>query len=152
MLDKQIAMNTAISEEGLAHCYGNMVGKTLLETFGDKVEVRAQAKAAAGSDARMGGCSMPVVINSGSGNQGMAVTIPVIEYAKELKSPPDKLYRALIISNLISIYQKHFIGSLSAFCGAVTAACGSGAAITYLCGGGYKDGRGSSGHKQNDCS
>ena len=78
---------------------------------------------------------MPVVINSGSGNQGMALSLPVIEYARELKVPEEKLYRALLISNLFSIYAKHYIGSLSAFCGAVTAACGSGAAITYLCGG-----------------
>ena len=85
----------------------------------------------------MGGCTLPVVINSGSGNQGMTVSLPVIEYARELGVPKEKLYRALLVSNLLSIYQKHYIGSLSAFCGAVTAACGSGAALTYLSGGDY---------------
>ena len=96
---------------------------------------RAKARAAAASDARMGGCSLPVVINSGSGNQGLTVSLPVIEYAKHLGVSDEKLYRALVLSNLISIYQKHFIGSLSAFCGAVTAAAGCGAAITWLHGG-----------------
>lgn len=138
ILDRQIEMNSAISQEGLAHPYGAQVGRTLLDCCGNDVRTRAKARAAAGSDARMGGCSLPVVINSGSGNQGMTVSLPVIEYAKELGVSKEKLYRALLISNLISIYQKHYIGSLSAFCGAVTAACGSGAAITYLYGGDYK--------------
>lgn len=138
VLDRQIEMNTAISETGLTMGFGSQVGRTLLDSLGNGVEVRAKAKAAAGSDARMGGCSLPVVINSGSGNQGMTVSLPVIEYARELNVSQEKLYRALIVSNLISIYQKHFIGSLSAFCGAVTAACGSGAAITYLHGGSYE--------------
>ena len=137
VLDRQIEMNTAIAEAGLSLNYGSRVGRTLLDSYGNDVSVRAKARAAAGSDARMGGCSLPVVINSGSGNQGMTVSLPVIEYAKELGVPQEKLYRALLISNLLSIYQKHFIGSLSAFCGAVTAACGSGAAITYLRGGDY---------------
>lgn len=137
VLDRQIAMNTAISQEGLSNSYGAQVGRTLLDCCGDDIRTRAKAKTAAGSDARMGGCSMPVVINSGSGNQGMTVSLPVLEYAKELGVSQEKLYRALLVSNLISIYQKHYIGSLSAFCGAVTAACGSGAAITYLCGGDY---------------
>ena len=138
VLWNQIEKNSAIAAEGLSGNYGARVGKTLLEVYGNAVHIRARAKAAAGSDARMGGCSMPVVINSGSGNQGMTVSLPVIEYAREMCVSEEKLYRALAVSNLVSIYQKHFIGSLSAFCGAVTAACGCGAAITYLCGGTYE--------------
>ena len=138
IIKDQIDKNSAIATEGLSANYGARVGKTLLEVYGNNVQTRARAKAAAGSDARMGGCSMPVVINSGSGNQGMTVSLPVIEYAREMCVSEDKMYRALIVSNLVSIYQKHFIGSLSAFCGAVTAACGCGAAITYLCGGSYE--------------
>lgn len=138
-LERQIKMNTAIAKEGLEHAYGAEVGRTLLEVYGDDVKFRARAKAAAGSDARMGGCSLPVVINSGSGNQGMTVSLPVIEFAKELNVSEDKLYRALVVSNLISIHQKKYIGSLSAYCGAVSAACGSGAAITYLYGGDYDE-------------
>ena len=106
-----------------------------MEVYGDDVKVRARARAAAGSDARMGGCSLPVVINSGSGNQGMTVSLPVIEFAKEVNASEEKLYRALVVSNLIAIHQKKYIGSLSAYCGAVSAACGAGAAITYLYGG-----------------
>ena len=138
ILDRQIEMNTRVSKEGLSKNYGAQVGKTLLEIYGDNLETRARAKAAAGSDARMGGCSMPVVINSGSGNQGITITLPIVEYAMEWKVPKETLYRALLIGNLISIYQKHFIGNLSAFCGAVTASSGVGAAITYLAGGGYE--------------
>lgn len=134
-IGSQIEMNTAISDEGLHHCYGAEVGRTLLEVYGDDVKVRARARAAAGSDARMGGCSLPVVINSGSGNQGMTVSLPVIEFAKELGVSEEKMYRALVVSNLIAIHQKKYIGSLSAYCGAVSAACGAGAAITYLYGG-----------------
>lgn len=138
VIKDQIEKNSAIATEGLSANYGARVGKTILEVYGNNVHTRARAKAAAGSDARMGGCSMPVVINSGSGNQGMTVSLPVIEYARELCVSEDKMYRALLVSNLVSIYQKHFIGSLSAFCGAVTAACGCGAAITYMCGGSYE--------------
>lgn len=134
-IGSQIELNTAISDEGLHHCYGAEVGRTLLEVYGDDVKVRARARAAAGSDARMGGCSLPVVINSGSGNQGMTVSLPVIEFAKELGVSKEKMYRALVVSNLIAIHQKKYIGSLSAYCGAVSAACGAGAAITYLYGG-----------------
>lgn len=137
LLDRQIDMNSAIASVGLANKYGTQIGRTLLEVYGDDVKTRARARAAAGSDARMGGCSLPVIINSGSGNQGMTVSLPVIEYAKEWKVSQETLYRALLVSNLIAIYQKHYIGSLSAFCGAVTAACGSGAAITYMSGGDY---------------
>ncbi|MHC1723460.1 MAG: serine dehydratase subunit alpha family protein [Aminipila sp.] len=139
LLEHQICVNTAIAEEGLNHKYGASVGITLLESYGNDIKVRAKAKAAAGSDARMGGSSMPVVINSGSGNQGITVTVPVVEYAKELKVSKEKMYRALLISNLISIHIKKYIGKLSAFCGAVSAACGSGAAITYLHGGSFED-------------
>jgi L-cysteine desulfidase len=139
LLSNQISMNTAISEEGLKNQYGVDVGKTLLECYGNDVKIRAKARAAAGSDARMSGCSMPVVINSGSGNQGMTVSLPVIEYAKELGVSKEKLYRALVLSNLTAIHQKTSIGRLSAYCGAVSAACGSGAAITYLYGGKYED-------------
>jgi len=139
VLEKQIRMNTAISDEGLKGGYGVCVGKTLLQVYGDDVKVRAKARAAAGSDARMSGCSLPVVINSGSGNQGMTASLPVIEYAREMKLPEERLYRALVVSNLIALHQKKYIGNLSAYCGAVSAACGSGAAITYLYGGGYEE-------------
>lgn len=139
LLTNQIQMNTAIAEDGLKNDYGANVGSTLLMYYGNDVETRAKAKAAAGSDARMSGSSLPVVINSGSGNQGITVSIPVIEYAKELNVGEDKLLRALIISNLISIHQKALIGKLSAYCGAVSAAAGSAAGITYLHGGGYEE-------------
>ena len=138
LLKNQIEKNTAIAEEGLKNDYGVSVGKTLLKYYGDDVKVRAKAKAAAGSDARMSGCSLPVVINSGSGNQGITVALPVVEYAMELKVSEEKLLRALIISNLVSIHQKSLIGKLSAYCGAVSAATGSAAAITYLHGGDYE--------------
>lgn len=134
-IGNQIMLNSAISDEGMRNPYGAEVGRTLLEVYGDDVKVRARARAAAGSDARMGGCSLPVVINSGSGNQGMTVSLPVIEFARELDVSEEKLYRALVVSNLIAIHQKKYIGSLSAYCGAVSAACGAGAAITYLYGG-----------------
>lgn len=136
-LKNQVSMNMAISEEGLRNEYGANVGKTLIEVYGDDIKIRAKARAAAGSDARMSGCSMPVVIISGSGNQGMTASLPVIEYAKFLGVSEEKMYRALIVSNLISLHQKRYIGRLSAYCGAVCAACGSGAAITYLYGGDY---------------
>ena len=139
LLDRQIQMNSAIARTGMESDFGAQVGKTLIETSGGDVRTRARAFASAGSDARMGGCSLPVVIVSGSGNQGMTVSLPVLEYAKEWNVPPEKLYRALIISNLTSVHLKHYIGSLSAFCGAVTAACGAGAAITYLDNGTYQN-------------
>ncbi len=139
LLDNQIDMNTAISDEGLTGDYGACVGKTLLQTYGDDIKIRAKARAAAGSDARMSGCSLPVVINSGSGNQGMAASLPVIEYAKEIGVSKDKLYRTLVVSNLTALHQKKYIGNLSAYCGAVSAACGSGAAITYLYDGDYDE-------------
>ncbi len=135
LLDGQIELNTAIAGAGLNRAYGAQIGRTLLDVCEDTVWTRAKARAAAASDARMGGCSLPVVINSGSGNQGLTVSLPVIEYAKHLGVCQEKLYRALLISNLTAIFQKHYIGSLSAFCGAVTAAAGCGAAITWLHGG-----------------
>ena len=140
ILDLQIECNVNISEEGLAGDYGANIGKVLLKTYGtDDVKIRAKAKAAAGSDARMNGCEMPVVINSGSGNQGITDSIPVIEYAKELGVSDEKRYRALLVSNLITIHLKSGIGRLSAYCGAVSAGCASGAGIAYLYGGGVDE-------------
>lgn len=132
-IDRQIAYNTAISDEGLKNNYGANIGKTLLKAYGNDIHVRARARAAAGSDARMNGCEMPVVINSGSGNQGMTVSLPVIEYAKELGSSQDELYRALLLSNLVTLHEKEGIGRLSAYCGAVSAGAGAGAGIAWLC-------------------
>ena len=138
LLDSQIEMNSAIAREGLSNTYGAQVGKTLLDCYPEDVRTRARAYAAAGSDARMGGCSLPVVINSGSGNQGMTVSLPVLQYADKWGISEEKTYRALLISNLTAIHLKHYIGSLSAFCGAVTAACAAGCAITYLAGGTFE--------------
>ena len=133
VLDRQIQYNSAIAEEGLRGDYGSNIGSVLLDTYGDgSVMVRAKAKAAAGSDARMNGCELPVIINSGSGNQGMTTSLPVIEYAKELQVSDEKLYRALALANLVTIHQKTSIGRLSAFCGAVSAGAGAGAGIAYL--------------------
>ena len=134
ILDRQITMNSAISDEGLRHPYGAQVGRTLLNEYGNDVKIRARARAAAGSDARMSGCSLPVVINSGSGNQGMTVSLPVIEFAKEWNVSQEKLYRALVVSNLIAVHQKKYIGSLSAYCGVVSAACGAACGICYMLG------------------
>lgn len=135
ILDRQIEMNMAISDEGIRGDYGACIGKTYLKVYGNDVRTRAKAYAAAGSDARMNGCELPVVINSGSGNQGITVSVPVIEYAKELKTNQETLYRALIISNLISLHEKSGVGKLSAYCGAISAGAGAGAGITYLMGG-----------------
>ena len=133
LLDRQIAYNTAISDEGLKNDYGANIGKTLLKAYGNDIHIRARARAAAGSDARMNGCEMPVVINSGSGNQGMTVSLPVIEYAKELGSSQEELYRALLLSNLGTLHEKEGIGRLSAYCGAISAGAGAGAGIAWLC-------------------
>lgn len=138
IMNTQVKVNSAIAEEGMQNDYGANIGKTLLSAYGDDVKVRAKAKAAAGSDARMGGSSLPVVINSGSGNQGITITVPVVEYAKELNASRELLYRSLAISNLVSIHIKKNIGKLSAFCGAVSAACGSGAAIAFMNGSDYE--------------
>lgn len=135
----QIAYNSAIAEEGLRGNYGANIGSVLLDMDGDSIRTRAKAMAAAGSDARMNGCELPVIINSGSGNQGMTCSLPVIEYAKELNSGEEKLYRALVLSNLTAIHQKTGIGRLSAYCGAICAGAAAGAGIAYLCGGGYED-------------
>ena len=126
------------NQEGLDNAWGAQIGKTILGNWGHDVRTEACAAAAAGSDARMSGCPLPVVINSGSGNQGITVTMPVLVYAREWKISEEKMYRALLVSNLVSIYIKHYIGALSAFCGAVSAACGSGAAITFMAGGDYQ--------------
>lgn len=139
LLERQIRLNSAISDEGLQHGYGAEIGRTILETYGNEsVAVRAKARAAAGSDARMNGCALPVVINSGSGNQGITCSIPVVEYGKQLGVSEDRLLRGLVVSNLVSIHQKKYIGSLSAYCGAVSAACGAGAGIAYLYGEDYQ--------------
>ncbi len=132
VLSRQIEFNTAIAQEGLNNEWGAAIGKTLMDMGDMAVSVRARAAAAAGSDARMSGCSLPVIIVSGSGNQGLTASLPVIEYAKEWGSDKDTLYRALIVSNLITIHQKTGIGRLSAYCGAVSAGCGAGAGIAYL--------------------
>lgn len=139
VIERQITYNSAIAAEGFRGDYGANIGSVLLDMEGDNVRTRAKARAAAGSDARMNGCELPVVINSGSGNQGMTCSLPVIEYAEELDSEDDKLYRALVLSNLIAIHQKTGIGRLSAYCGAVCAGAAAGAGIAYLCGGGYED-------------
>ncbi len=137
ILDRQIACNTAIAQEGLKNAWGAGIGSVLLKAYGDSVHNRAKAWAAAGSDARMSGCEMPVIINSGSGNQGMTASLPVIVYARELEASQELLYRALLVSNLVTIHLKTGIGTLSAYCGATSAGCGAGAGITYLYGGRY---------------
>lgn len=138
-IGRQIQYNMAIAQEGLRGDYGANIGRVLLKMEGDNIRVRAKAMAAAGSDARMNGCELPVIINSGSGNQGMTCSLPVIEYAKELNSGEEKLYRALTLSNLVAIHQKTGIGRLSAYCGAVCAGAAAGAGIAYLYGGGYEE-------------
>ena len=132
VINRQIKLNSAIAQEGLDNNYGAQIGKTLMHVWGKSVTTRACARAAAGSDARMGGCSMPVVINSGSGNQGLTVSIPVIVYAEEKKCSDEELYRALVVSNLISLHQKRYIGNLSAYCGATSAGCAAACGIAYL--------------------
>ncbi len=135
LLERQIAYNWAIAEEGLTGKWGARIGNTLLAAYGNDVHNRAKAYAAAGSDARMNGCEMPVIINSGSGNQGMTASLPVIVYAKELKASEELLLRALTVANLVTIHMKTGIGRLSAYCGATSAGCGAGAGISYLHGG-----------------
>lgn len=139
VLSRQIECNMAIAGEGLKNHYGANIGKVLLNVYGDDVKIKAKAWAAAGSDARMNGCEMPVVINSGSGNQGITASVPVIVYARELGIDEERMYRALVVSNLCTIHLKTGIGRLSAYCGAVSAGCGSGAGIAYLLGGGYRE-------------
>lgn len=139
VIGRQIACNSAIAQEGLSGDWGANIGTVLLSSFGDDIKVRACALAAAGSDARMSGCELPVVINSGSGNQGLTASMPVIAYARHLGSSDEQLYRALVLSNLCAIHQKTGIGTLSAFCGAVCAGAAAGAGIAYLNGGGYQE-------------
>ena len=138
VLDRQIECNMAIAQEGLEKDYGARIGQVLLKARGDDVVTRAKAYAAAASDARMGGCEKPVVINSGSGNQGITASVPVIIYAKELGATDEMLYRALVVSNLITLHLKSGIGSLSAYCGAISAGCGAAAGVTYLYGGKFR--------------
>ncbi|MDQ7796595.1 MAG: L-serine ammonia-lyase, iron-sulfur-dependent, subunit alpha [Spirochaetia bacterium] len=138
-LRAQIELNQAIAQEGLKGDWGVSVGKTLMKyRDASDVRVRARALAAAGSDARMAGCPMPVVINSGSGNQGLTVSLPVIEFARTLKVGEEKLLRALAVSNLVALEQKEYVGKLSAYCGAVSAAVGAAAGIAYLQGASYE--------------
>ena len=132
LLERQVECNLKIAEEGFSNKYGANVGATILESFGNDVRNRARAYPAAGSDARMNGCVLPVMINSGSGNQGMTVSLPVEIYARELHVSEEKKIRALVLSNLIAIYQKNELGKLSAYCGVVSASVGAGAAIAYL--------------------
>ena len=131
-LQKQIECNSAISDAGLAGDWGACIGKTLNETQGDLLRTKAKAAAAAGSDARMSGCELPVIIVSGSGNQGITASMPVITYARELGKTQEELYRALCVSNLIALHEKTGIGKMSAFCGAMCAGSAAGAAIAYL--------------------
>lgn len=139
LLETQIKYNMAIANEGLKNNYGANIGKTILASEENSLKTKAKAYAAAGSDARMNGCNMPVVINSGSGNQGMTCSIPVIIYADGLKVSYEKKLRALALSNLLTAHIKTDIGRLSAYCGAIAAGCASGAAIAYLYGGGLKE-------------
>ena len=139
ILERQLSCNCAIAEEGLRGNYGAGIGKVLLAAYGDDVRTRARAYAAAASDARMNGCDLPVVINSGSGNQGITASLPVYVYAKELGASEEKLYRALLVSNLVTLHEKTGIGRLSAYCGAVSAGAGAGAGIAYLHGGGCRE-------------
>jgi len=135
LLDRQIRCNMDIAYEGMSGSYGLGIGRIIREAYPESVVTRMRAYAAAASEARMDGCDMPVIINSGSGNQGIASSVPVIVYARENAISQERLYRALVFSGLLTIYQKEFIGKLSAFCGAVSASCAAGAAVTYLVGG-----------------
>ncbi|WP_130868576.1 L-cysteine desulfidase family protein [Intestinimonas massiliensis (ex Afouda et al. 2020)] len=132
LLDRQIQCNSAIAQEGLEHNWGANIGSTILREYGSDIKSEARAWAAAGSDARMSGCEMPVVILSGSGNQGITASLPVIRYAKHLNATQEALYRALLISDLVTVYQKVGIGRLSAYCGAISAGVGAGAGIAFL--------------------
>ncbi len=139
LISRQLEYNLAIAEEGLKNPYGANIGKVLMKNAGEDIRVKAAAYAAAGSDARMNGCEMPVVIVSGSGNQGITASMPVAVYAKQLNKNKEELYRALVLSNLVTIHLKTGIGRLSAYCGAVSAGVGAGAGIAFLLGGGVKE-------------
>lgn len=138
LFDRQLKFNDAIAQVGLSEDYGANIGKTLLRCSGDSVRLRARARAAAGSDARMNGCPLPVVINAGSGNQGITISMPILEYAETYAVDKEKLYRALAVGNLISVHLKRHIGNLSAYCGATNAACGAVCGIAYMKGEGYR--------------
>ena len=138
MLDRQIDFNSAIAKEGLEGDWGANIGSVILKEYPQDIRNEAKAWAAAGSDARMSGCERPVVIVSGSGNQGMTASLPVIRYALHLGASREQLYRALLVSNLVTIHQKSGIGRLSAYCGAVSAGVGAGAGIAYLLDGSYR--------------
>ena len=135
---KQLEYNMAIAEEGMKGEYGVGIGREMMELYPDFVFTKMKAYAAAASEARMDGCSMPVIITSGSGNQGLASSVPVIVYAREKGIPEERMYRSVIFSSLMTVFQKEYIGKLSAFCGAVSASCAAGAAITYMVGGSIK--------------
>ncbi|MHC1745706.1 MAG: serine dehydratase subunit alpha family protein [Negativicutes bacterium] len=137
IISRQIKYNSAISEEGLTNKWGAQVGQTFLKFGSNDVRIRARAAAAAGSDARMNGCALPVVINSGSGNQGITCTMPVVVYAEEMRVDEETLYRALVLTNLLSLHQKRYIGNLSAYCGAVSAGAAAACGIAYLNGADY---------------
>lgn len=137
IISRQIEYNSAISQEGLTNKWGAQVGQTFMKSGSNDVKIRARAAAAAGSDARMNGCALPVVINSGSGNQGITCTMPVVVYAEEMEVDEDTLYRALVLTNLLSLHQKRYIGNLSAYCGAVSAGAAAACGIAYLNGAGY---------------
>ena len=139
ILDRQISYNMAIADAGMRGQFGACIGKVLMSSYGDTVQNRAKAYAAAGSDARMNGCNMPVIINSGSGNQGITASVPVIVYARDMGVSDELLYRALVVSNLVTIHLKTGIGPLSAYCGAISAGCGAGAGVTYLRGGKFRE-------------
>ena len=139
LIERQIDYNYAIAEEGMRHSWGANIGSVLKEHYGVGIYSRARYMAAAGSDARMSGCEMPVIIVSGSGNQGITASVPVVEYAKELNVSRDQMVRAVLLSDLLTIHLKTGIGRLSAYCGAVSAGCSAGAAIAYLHGGGFRE-------------
>ena len=139
VLNRQIKCNMAIAEEGLKNNYGARIGQILLKSGDSSILTKAKAYAASASDARMSGCELPVVINSGSGNQGITNSIPVIVYARELGVSEELLLRALVVSNLITAHIKTGIGSLSAYCGVICAGAGAASGVHYLYGGKYND-------------
>lgn len=139
LIERQLEYNMAIAKEGLAKPYGARIGSILLSAFGSDVHTRARAYAAAGSDARMNGCELPVVIVSGSGNQGITASVPVAVYAEELGAPHELLLRAVLLSDLVTLRLKAGIGRLSAYCGAVSAGVGAGAGVAYLHGGKFDE-------------
>ena len=139
LLERQISCNMAIAEEGMKNSYGACIGKVIYKNGDCSLADKARAFAAAGSDARMNGCELPVCIISGSGNQGMTASIPVVIYARELGKSEEEMLRALVLSDLVTTHLKTGIGCLSAYCGAISAGCGAGAGIAYLQGGGFEE-------------